>query len=397
MTGNRDEIAAWLRRGLDEVEPRKIDPRQVVPDVGRRRRRRWGGYAFAAAAAVTAIALVLALVPSDEPLGPATVRASAQLTMPGRVLDSASVGGTLWVLTCDTGCNNASEAGAGRGNLVKVDNATGTIEETFPVKDPHSLAVGEGGVWVVNIFEDTLSRFDPATGELVAVIPLSLTAPVGEGPEAFRFIPFAAIAGGGSVWVATARGYVAEVDPRSNEVVRDVKTTAPAEDLAVAGDSVAVTANLDGVVRIDTAIEAVSGPAPIEDASGRRLSVSELFEADGSLWAGGAWAEATGNEAEEHFVVTGEKGIVELDPGSGRIEHMATVPSGLSLMAANGSRIWLADSPSREIYELDGSRMKATLVARLSTKGTIVGSVGDAVWLAEPHETIAKYELPGSK
>jgi hypothetical protein len=316
--------------------------------------------------------------------------------MPGRVLDSASEGGTLWVLTCDTSCNNASEQGAGRGDLVKVDNATGDIEETIPVKDPHSLAIGEGGVWVVNMFEDTVSRFAPATGEFIASIPLSLPTPVGKGPEAFRFVPFVAVAGAGSVWVATARGYVAGVDSQSNEVVRNIQITAPADDLAVAGESVAVAAQLDGVMRIDAASGAVSGPVPIEDASGRRLSVSELFEAGSSLWAGGAWSQPTGKEPEGSYVVTNEKGIVELDPRSGRIEHVATVPDRLSVRAASGSHIWLADSPSRAIYALDNSRTKATLTARLAARGTIVGSIGNSVWLVESHRTIAKYKLPSS-
>jgi hypothetical protein len=395
MPRNGDDIAVWLRRGLDEFEPRNIDARQIAPDPRRRRRRR-GGYAVAAAAVAAAIALVLAAVPSDEPLGPPPVRAAAQVTMPGRVLDSASEGGTLWVLTCDVGCDNAREAGAGRGDLVKVDNRTGVIEETIPVNDPHSLAVGEGGVWVVNFFEDMVSRFDPATGELVASIPLSLPMALGEGPEAFKFIPFAAVAGAGAVWVATARGYVAEVDPQSNEVVRNIKVTAPAEDLAVAGESVAVAANLDGVVWIDAASGAVSTPAPIDDASGHRLSVSEIFEANGSIWAGGVWAEAIGGKPGGSYVVTEKRGIVELDPDSRQVEHVATVSGRLSISAASGSRIWLADSPSREIYALDNSRTKATFVARLDAHGTIVGSIGDAVWLVEPDESVAKYELPGS-
>lgn len=397
MSSNGDDIAVWLRRGLDDFEPREIEPRHLVANAQQRRRWRMGGYAFAAAAVATAIALIVALAPSDEPLGPPTVSASVQLTMPGRVLDSAPEGGTLWVLTCDTSCNKASEPGAGRGDLVKVDNATGVIEETIPVKDPHSLAVGEGGVWIVNIFEDTVSRFDPATGELVASIPLALPAPLGEGPGASKFIPFAAVAGAGSVWVATARGYVAEVDPRSNEVVRTIRTKAPAEDLAVAGDSVAVTANLDGVVRIDAATGVVSPPAPIEDAGGRRLSVSELYAADGSVWAGGAWSEAVGKESEGNYVVTDEKGAVELDPDSGQIERRATVPGRLSVRAVSGSHVWLADSPSREIYELDSSGTKATRAARLTARGTIVDSVGNAVWLAEQGKTIAKYELPNSR
>jgi streptogramin lyase len=393
MTSNGDDIGVWLRRRLDDFEAREIDARQIADHTRRRRRRHLGGYAIVAVAAVAVIALVLAASPSDQPLGPPTVSASAQLTMPGRVLDSAADGGTLWVLTCDMSCNNASEAGAGRGDLVKVNNATGVIEETIPVNDPHSLAVGEGGVWVVSIFGSAVSRFDPATGELVASIPLSLPAPAGEGPGAFEFLPFAAVAGAGSVWVATARGYVAEVDPQTNEVVRRIETAAPANDLAVAGESVWVTAQLDGVVRI-AASGVVSAPAPIEDSSGLRLSVSELFEADGSLWAGGAWSQAIGKDPEAGYVVTGEKGVVELDPQTGEIRHVATVPMQLSVTAVSGSRVWLADSPSREIYELDSTGTKTMLVARLSAEGTIIGSVGNSVWLAEPDRVIAKYELP---
>lgn len=393
MTSNRDEIAVWLRRGLDDFEPRNVDPQHVVAGSERRRRRRLGGFGFAAIAAATAAAIVfaVALTPSDHPLSPPTVSASVQLTMPGRVLDSVSGGGALWVLTCETSCDNAAEPGAGRGDLVKVDSASGSIEGTTPVKDPHSLAVGEGGVWVVSMFDDTVSRFDPATGELVASIPLELPTPIGTGAEATKFVPFTAVAGAGSVWVGTDRGYVAEVDPRSNEVVRTIKTSAPADDLAVAGGSLAVAANLDGVLTIDAASGAVSGPAPIEDASGRRLSVSELFEAEGSLWAEGAWAqEGSGGS----YVGTDEKGIVELNPRSGRIEHVATVPGQLSVRAVSGSRIWLSDWPSRTVYELNPSRTRAVLVAHLKAHGVIISSIGNAVWLAEPHRTVASYELP---
>jgi streptogramin lyase len=384
----------WLRRGLDDFEPRDVVPQQVAAVSERRRRRRRGGFAAVAVAVAAAIVFAVALTPSDHPLSPPTVSASVQLTMPGRVLDSASGDGALWVLTCETSCDNAAEPGAGRGDLVKVNSAGGSIESTTPVADPHSLAVGEGGVWVVSMFSDTVSRFDPATGELVASIPLALPTPIGTGAEATRFLPFTAIAGAGSVWVGTDRGYVAEIDPRSNEIVRTIKTSAPADDLAVAGDSVAVAANLDGVLTIDATSGAVSGPAPIEDASGRRLSVSELFEAEGSLWAEGAWAQATGEESGGNYVGTDEKGVVELDPRSGQIEHVATVPARLSVRAVSRSRIWLSDWSSRMVYELNSPRTGAVLVARLKAHGMIVGSVGNAVWLAEPHRTIASYELP---
>jgi hypothetical protein len=394
MTSNRDEIAMWLRRGLDDFEPRALDPQHVVVGSERRRRRRLGGLAAVAVATAAAIVLAVVLTPSGDPLNPPTVSASVQLTMPGRVLDSVSGDGALWVLTCESSCNNAAEAGAGRGELVKVDSVSGSIQGATPVTDPHSLAFGEGGVWVTSTFNDTVSRFDPRTVEPVATVPLSLPAPIGTGAEAFRFVPFTVVAGAGSVWVGTDRGYVAEIDPNANEVVRTIKTSAPADDLAVAGGSVAVAANLDGVLTIGAGSGIVSGPASIEDASGRRLSVTELFEAEGSLWAEGVWSMATGQGASGNYVGTDEKGIVELDPRSGRAEQIATVSGRLAVRAVSGSRIWLSDWPSRVVYELNSARTGADLVARLDAHGTLVGAVGNAVWLAEPHKTLASYELP---
>ena len=394
MTTNANKIDNWLRDGLDEFTVPAIDPRRLVADstpAPRRHRRRLAGLGLAAAAAAAAIVLAIALAPSGEPVGPPAVQASVRLTLPGTVLDSAGEGSVLWVLTCEGTCGDPTAANGGHGDLVKVDNETGAIEETVPVKDPHSLAVGEGAVWVVQTLDDRVSRYSPESGELVATVPLSLPAPVSEGPEGFRFLPFTAAVGGGSLWVGTDRGYVAEVDLRSNEVVRTVKTSAPADDLAVAGGSVAVAANLDGVLRIDAATGAVSGPEPIEDGSGRRLSVSELFTAEGSFWAEGGWSEAATGSG---YVATDERGVVEFDPASGRIENVSTVPASLSVRAVDGPRLWLADAPSRKVYELDGPGTEAKLVARLKSSGTIIGSVGTALWVGEAHGVIAQFKLP---
>ena len=60
----------------------------------------------------------------------------------------------------------------------------------FPVGDgPVDVAVGEGGVWVASSLDRTVTRLDPATGEIVATIEL------GNEPQRLA-------AGGGAVWVS---------------------------------------------------------------------------------------------------------------------------------------------------------------------------------------------------
>ena len=53
---------------------------------------------------------------------------------------------------------------------------------------PSWIAVGSGSVWVSNTSDGTVSRIDPASGRVVATIPV--------GPN-----PGAIVVGEGSVWV----------------------------------------------------------------------------------------------------------------------------------------------------------------------------------------------------
>jgi streptogramin lyase len=72
---------------------------------------------------------------------------------------------------------------------------------------PHSVAVGFGSLWVTEHGTDTLRRIGP-TGEIEATI-----AGVG--------INVAIAMTGESVWAATTYG-IAEIDPASNQIVREI-------------------------------------------------------------------------------------------------------------------------------------------------------------------------------
>ena len=107
-----------------------------------------------------------------------------------------------------------------------------------------SLAIGEDAVWVTTFDEDQVSRIDPATSRVVAVIP------VGTNPEGIAVTP-------GAVWVSNHRGgSIWRIDPVTNAVVAKVEVgpTGPSgPKLIVAGFDALWTSvpNANLVIRLD--------------------------------------------------------------------------------------------------------------------------------------------------
>ena len=75
---------------------------------------------------------------------------------------------------------------------------------------PTGIAFGEGSVWVANSLDGTVSRIDPATNRVTALIP------VGEGPDGIAV-------GSGAVWVSGEFSEaIARIDPVENRVVERI-------------------------------------------------------------------------------------------------------------------------------------------------------------------------------
>src|SRR5205085_12290106 len=75
---------------------------------------------------------------------------------------------------------------------------------------PTGIAAGEGGIWVSDVFEETVSRIDPAN-------VVTATIPMGRGPSGI-------VVGAGAVWVAeTLENALVRIDPGTNSV----RTTIP--------------------------------------------------------------------------------------------------------------------------------------------------------------------------
>ena len=122
----------------------------------------------------------------------------------------------------------------------------------------------------------TLAVIDPATNSVVASIP------VGSKPVAIA-------AGEGGVWVGDARdGTITRVDPEARRVVKTIGIGAPVVDLATGlGGVWAATGGFGEVVRIDPEVGAVAQRIPLGDPADPVVpSVPSIAVGDGRVWAG---------------------------------------------------------------------------------------------------------------
>ena len=343
--------------------------------------------------------------PTEGPLGPPTVQASARVVLPGEVVGAggevvdtaAADGGYLWVLTCSARCGGPpAEFEHSQGTLVKVDSDTGAIVASTPIEGASIVAAGEGGVWTAG-FDGTVTHFDPQSAKAVGSLHLELPRPVGtNGPEAFAFLPSQIVIGEGAVWVSTAREYVAQVDPRSTRLVRMIPTHFSVAGMAAGGGSVWLAAELFGLARIDPKTGELGPTQAIDGADGRRLSMDYLAIADGSLWARGGWATLNGNS----YTAGGEAniGLAQVDLASGEIKQVVGLAGYIWVHAISDGRLWLSGRDSRagskDVYVLDSGASEVTLAARLAEPGTVIGAVGSSLWVARPGKVLERYEIP---
>lgn len=396
---NRDDLGTRIEQGLEEIAPRPVSSDVIASRARRRRTRRRG--AMSAVLAIAAIAVVAILVaggPSDGPLGPPTVEASAQITLPGRVVSTASEGGYLWVLTCSTNCGGPPSEQSARGELAKVDSSSGAIVTSTEVMNPSLVAAGEGGVWTASFSDGVVTRFDPETLKPVGEVQLTLPKPIAQGaPDALSYLPNSIVVGEGSVWVGTARGYVAQIDPTKVEVKRMIALPYPLAGMAVAGGYVWLSAELFGLGKIDPKSGQLSPPQPIEGSDGYQLSTDYLTVADESLWVRGGWAPAhrTG-EYTKH--PGGDIGLARLNPENAEVEEAVSFSAYIAITAVSETGLWLSghDVPggSQDVYVFSPGAEAVDLAAHLAEPGTVIGAVGDSLWVARSDHVVQRYDIP---
>jgi hypothetical protein len=207
-------------------------------------------------------------------IDPRTARVAVSLSVPAQAVAADRSG--VWAVCC--------EAGARRGQLTRIDPATGRVVKVIGLPGhPYAVGIGPSGVWVRGVGE-LLWRIDPTSSRVVATIrlPSSLTF---RGDAVDPSEPGGDIAvTEDSVWVSDpAAATVWRIDPRHNQV-DGTRWEADGSDLAVAADGVVWATS-------DTRLLGLGGP----EVRGPRRNLHELntdritavaAARDGGLWLG---------------------------------------------------------------------------------------------------------------
>ena len=158
--------------------------------------------------------------------------------------------------------------------LQRIDPVSNRLIATFTTStmgsDPTGVAVGDGAVWVIHLDANRISKIDPRTNAVVAT---------GSAPG-----PRTVTVGGGSVWVATADGIVAQYDSTGSNVhgVRIPSALQPVELSTYGSGGVWVASPVSGLVgRINPQSSSVAATV----ASGAlKGAVKGIAAGDGTVW-----------------------------------------------------------------------------------------------------------------
>jgi YVTN family beta-propeller protein len=282
-------------------------------------------------------------------------------------------------------------AGAGSGPttnvLVSIDPGRNAVDHRVAVgSTPTSVAVGYGGVWVLNAADSTITEADPS-GRVVRTLGTS-------------GVPVDVTTAGGSVWIADRPNVVLRVDPTTGNTLKTIVLKAPPTRFgpfswfAVGRGSVWVSvqkklARIDpqtNLVRLTDLPPADWGPIAVApdgvwesetqtlyhlDAAGRHV-VGSLSFPQGRLLAlsGSIWA------INEELDV-----VAQIDPRTNTVTRTVPVGAGPFGIAYGAGRIWVS-SEDGTVTSIDPEAARAIATVRVggTPQGIAVGY--GRVWVA---------------
>jgi hypothetical protein len=341
------DLKQRLDRELARVLPARDARAAVDRRVARRRRRRT--VLLPTVTLVLTAGLLAGLTfafRASPPPGPAD---AVSIPMPGEPFQAIVYGDALWTLTTEPGCDGPSCPGF----VVKVDTLNGEVTGQVAVTSPTGLTAGAGSVWLASFTDATLIRLDPETATVDATIPLVLP---GEEPGSdWEFLPTHVDASEEGVWVSTARGAVAHIDPATNRVV-DVVPLPPEGPggVAIGREAVWIDNSLGGLLRVDPEDHHVEEVRSIDDEVGRRLFLGTPVARGGTLWLVGNWARPVEELGETYYEATDRQALVEIDERTGEVASILGLPKEATWASLlDDDEIWLVEGDGASLRRLD--------------------------------------------
>ena len=325
---------------------------QNTPAASRRRHR--ARLLVAAAGAV--LAAVVAIIASAGGSG-------QRLTIPvGRNPAAIAVGsGAVWVAKDRD--NTVSRINPSTGQVVGRPIAVGN--------GPGAIAVGAGAVWVANTGDDTVSRINGSTGQVVGR-PIA----VGKGPDAIAV-------GAGAVWVAnTGDDTVSQIDASTGQVVgRPIAVGKGPDAIAVGAGAVWVANSLDGTVSQINPSTRQLLTIPVGNNPNAVDAVAIAVGA-GAVWVANRLDNTVSQIGASTGQVVGKPIAVGKDP---------------SAVAVGAGAVWVANRLDNTVSQIDAS------TGQVVGKPIPVGAYPDAVavgsgavWVANYYDnTVSRIDLGG--
>ena len=315
-------LEAPAERQRPEAKPTSTPPK-------RDGRRRGAGRRIAVGAALAAVAAVAAtlgyLVVADEPsasvvanpptlavIDPATNSVVASIPVGSKPVAIAAGEGGVWV------------GDARDGTITRVDPEARRVVKTIGIGAPVvDLATGLGGVWAATGGFGEVVRIDPEVGAVAQRIPVSDPA-----DPVVPSVPSVGV-GDGRVWAGVPDG-LARIDPSSGDVVDTVHLDGnQALQIAAGGGAVWVTTIANRAKRV----EASSGRPTAEFYAGGWVYPVAL--GGGSAWVGGL------------------RGLAKLQPDTGASLSSSAEIRGVTGIAFGEGSVWLTNSLTSDVVRVD--------------------------------------------
>ena len=231
----------------------------------------------------------------------------------------------------------------------------------FPIDgDPVDIGARDTGLWVADAADGELARFDPATGDPVASIPVGL--------------PSALSIGVGSVWVGDPTdGVLYQVNKKTNTIVGGpVDVGDPSPSMSISVGDFAVWVVVDGQLKmVDLDTQEVTRVEGVEQP----IDVAANL---GMVW-----------------VLDGAEGLVRLDPTTGaRTADPIPVRGFTGAVHAGAEGIWVADRGDDTIVSVEPDTGQTLAVAQVRGTYLDLGFDQSAVWVLSRAEGSSGYLTP---
>jgi hypothetical protein len=269
--------------------------------------------------------------------GQASAARLSSIGVGGYIGEAQATGPRIWVLTCVQLCG-AADTGLDAEQLVELDANTNAVYRRLPLADASAFTVVGGSLWIAHFVSGQITRINLANGRITARLNLRLPVPIAPGDR--QFLPVSLSASGGYLWASTSRGWIAKIDPQTDELVRMIRT--PSEDNATTTNRYGtwVAENLDGV-----GFEALHG-------TGLRLraimQAGLPLDVD-SVLSGGAvvWAVASTNA----FGTPTRTVVLEINARTGRVIRRIQLPETRGAVVTNGG-LYLGALDQGHVYRV---------------------------------------------